>query len=102
VTQELSPEEAALIERVAKLVVDRQMAVPAVLLIESGKPLSFLGGQALRFLEPSLKALLDRPEVATAAGLLEDREKLDLLLRRIEALEHERLRARAAPAEEKP
>jgi hypothetical protein len=86
----LSAEEEELVDRLARLVVRRQLAVPAILLLDSSKPLAFLGGQALHFLEPMLASLVERPEYRAAAGLLEDRDKLEALLRRIEALEAER------------
>jgi hypothetical protein len=88
---ELSAEEEELVGRVAAAVVRRQMAVPAVLLLESTKPLAFLGGQALHFLAPMVTAFVDLRELRALAGLLEDRDKVEALLRRIEALEARRL-----------
>jgi hypothetical protein len=86
----LSAEEEKLVDRLARTVVDRQMAVPAVLLLESSKPLAFLGSQMLRFLEPSVRTLCDRPEYAVVTQILEDRDKVEHLLRRIETLEEMR------------
>src|SRR5438445_5243030 len=44
--QPLSPEDVALLERVAATVVERGMAMPAILFLESVGPMSFLGSQA--------------------------------------------------------
>src|SRR2546426_2847551 len=44
--QPLSPEDVALLERVAATVVERGMATPAILFLESVGPMSFLGSQA--------------------------------------------------------
>jgi len=88
----LQDDEKALIEKVASSVVDKRMALPAVLALESMKPLSFLGSQALYFFEPLARAMIDRPEYRLGAQLLEDRDKLETLLQRIETLEAERMR----------
>lgn len=62
-----------------------RMTVPAILLLESVKPLSFLGSQALVFFEPMVRAFFTVPDYDRAAALLERRESLEALLVRIEA-----------------
>ena len=86
----LSAAEQELVEKVASTLVQRRLTVPAILFLESMKPLSFLGSQALYMLEPAVRAFVDRPEYPLVAGLLEDRDKIELLLQRIEHLEAER------------
>ena len=90
---ELQRDERALVERVAAAVVARRLTTPAILLLESTKPIAFLGSQTLHFFEPMVRTLVDRPEYSTATRLLEDRAKVEALLRRIEQLEAERLEA---------
>ena len=63
------------------------MTVPAILLLESVKPLSFLGSQALLFFEPMVRAFFSVPDYDRVASLLERRESLEALLVRIEAKE---------------
>ena len=65
------------------------MTVPAILLLESVKPLSFLGSQALLFFEPMVRAFFSVPDYDRAAALLERRESLEALLVRIEAKEEQ-------------
>lgn len=60
------------------------MAVPAILFLESVKPLSFLGSQTLYFFEPMVRALFTVPEYERFAALLERRESLEALLVKIE------------------
>jgi hypothetical protein len=88
----LGPEDAALLDRVAAWLVRRRLAVPAVLFLESMKPLSFVGSQALVFLEPVVRAATGAG-TARVAALLENRENVEELLRRIESAE-----ARSTPA----
>jgi hypothetical protein len=61
------------------------MTVPAILLLESVKPLSFLGSQALLFFEPMVRAFFSVPDYERVAALLERRDSLEALMVRIEA-----------------
>lgn len=92
-------QDAELIERVATAVVAKGMATPAIFLLESSKPLSFLGSQALHFLEPFVRSLFDTVTYTRFAKMLEDRQNVERMLVRIEALEEEsQERARAERA----
>ena len=63
------------------------MEVPAIFLLESSKPLSFVGGQFLHFLSPIVHTVLDARELDRLAILLERRDTVEELIRRIEAAE---------------
>src|SRR5438128_5171799 len=77
--QPLSTEELALLERVAETVVERGMAMPAILFLESVGPMNFLGGQALHFLTPILEVVFTQRDVERVALLLERRDTLSRL-----------------------
>lgn len=74
-----------MLDRLAELTVSHRMAVPAILLLESMKPLSFLGSQALLFFEPMVRAFFSLPDYDRVAALLERRDSVEALLVRIEA-----------------
>ena len=84
---ELSPEDKALIETLAGKVVRMGMTVPAVLFLESSKPLSFIGSQAMVFFEPFVKTFFTADGYTRLSRLMEDRANVEFLIRRIEALE---------------
>jgi hypothetical protein len=69
------------------------MTVPAILFLESVKPLSFVGSQALYFFEPMVRALFSVPEYERFAALLERRENIEVLLVKIETKDEEERRA---------
>ena len=71
-------------DRLAEVTVRYRMAVPAILFLESVKPLSFIGSQAMYFFEPMVRALFPLPEYERVASLMERRESLEALLVRIE------------------
>jgi len=68
------------------------LAVPAVFFLESSKPLSFVGSQALVFFEPFVKAFLNLSSYDRFASLMEDRKNVERLICKLEELEHARTR----------
>lgn len=94
-----SPEDEALLAAMAGRVVRMGLATPAVFFLESVKPLSFIGSQALIFFEPFVRAFFNITQYEQFARLMEDREALERLLVLIETQdEEERERERAAKA----
>lgn len=80
----LSAEDVALLERVAAAVVAREMAVPAVIFLESVGPMNFLGSQALHFFTPILEVVFPQRDIERVALLLERRDTLSRLTALIE------------------
>jgi hypothetical protein len=85
-----SAEQAAAAETVARFVVRTGLVVPAILALESLRPLSFVGSQFMHVLSPSVTAMLPAGSWDALATLLEDRRGLDYLLARIESLDEAR------------
>ena len=73
-----------LMARIARAVVERQMTVPAIMLLESVKPLSFLGNQLLIFLDPIVSLVVTSRDYYAFVRMLDDRENLEKLLVAIE------------------
>ena len=79
VGEPLSAEDMALLQRVADAVVGREMAVPAVVFLESVGPMNFLGSQALHFFTPILEVVFPQRDLERVALLLERRDTLSRL-----------------------
>jgi hypothetical protein len=79
-----SPEEKALLEKVAFLVHRYGMTTPAIILLESVAPLNFVGSQLLYCLGPILESALPSIELDKIARILERREAIPLLRQLIE------------------
>jgi hypothetical protein len=73
----LAPEDLALLDKLARLVVSRGMAAPALLFLESVGPLNFLGSQVLHGLKPFLELVSDPKDVERLALVLERRESVE-------------------------
>ncbi len=65
------------------------LAAPAIFFLESSKPLSFIGSQALVFLEPFVKSILNVASYDRFVALLEDRRNIEKLIVRIEDLDEQ-------------
>jgi hypothetical protein len=93
----LPPEDEALLVAVAERVARHRMEVPAVLFLESVRPMSFVGSQALVFLEPIVQSIFDWAQYQRFAALIGERENLERLTRHIErAADAREARDRAA------
>jgi hypothetical protein len=77
--------DEALLHAVAVRVARLHMEVPAVLFLESVKPLSFVGSQAMVFFQPFALALFPWTQYERFTQLLSERENLERLTRLIEA-----------------
>ena len=83
--QPLAVEDVQLLERIADVIVNRRMAAPATMFLESMGPMNFLGSQALHFLPPILDCAFNTKEVEQVARLLERRDTVTRLIAIIEA-----------------
>jgi len=81
----LTIEDLALLQRIADAVVQRRMAAPAVVFLESLGPMNFLGSQALHFFAPIIELAFSAQEVSQVAALLERRDTTVRLIALIEA-----------------
>ena len=74
----------SLIERIAKAIVERQLTVPAIIFLESVKPLSFLGNQFLVFMNPIVSLVVASSEYYRFVRMMEDRDNVEKLIVAIE------------------
>jgi hypothetical protein len=84
------PEQREIMDRFATKVVEWRMTAPAILFLESAKPLSFLGNQALIFFQPIVQSIFNFRTYDEFIEILEDRQNIEYLLVKMEELESER------------
>jgi hypothetical protein len=94
----ITAEEKALIDKFAHWVVRRGLTTPAIMFIETGKPLNWIGSQAMLVgepavwgLEPILKAVFGfhHKDYMTFQRLLEKRHSLESIILTIERFDAE-------------
>lgn len=81
----LPEEEDAVLEKLAKKVVEKGMSVPAIIFLESVKPLNYIGSQAMVFFEPMVQTVFNFKDYDNLRSALEKRHSIEILLLKIEA-----------------
>ena len=84
-------DERQLADRLAGFVVRRRMTTPALMALESSRPLGFISSQVLVFLAPFAPLLFSTDEYERLTRLVEKRRGVDLVIDAIAARENERL-----------
>ena len=80
----LPEQENAVLDKLARKTVEKGMAVPAILFLESVKPLNFIGSQVMVFFEPVVQTIFNFKDYDTFRSALEKRESIEILLLKIE------------------
>lgn len=80
---QLTPEDEQLLARIAAMIVRRGLAAPAIMLLDTVRPLNFVASQFLVFLGPFATILLNPVEYERFTALLEHREAVDVLIKAI-------------------
>jgi hypothetical protein len=78
--------QRAIIDRLCRQVHARGLETPALIFLESVRPLNFVSSQTLHFFAPVLSAIADAQACNELAAFLEHRGSIDYLCRRIEEL----------------
>ena len=87
--KELTPEQQEILDKIAKKVVLWKMSVPAILFLESVKPLNYIGSQMLVFFEPFVQTLFSWKDYDEFRKMMEERENTERLLQTIEKFDSE-------------
>jgi hypothetical protein len=79
-----------LIENLVGQISHWRLTVPAILVLQVTRPLSFIASQGLLLCQPLLSFVYDAPRVADYAELLADRASMERLVMRLEETEQAR------------
>lgn len=89
--EEFTPEEVALLEKIAREVVKRRLETPALMFLESVRPLNFLGNQVMVFFQPIANFVVSPVEYERLNKILERRKSIPTLMDMIEKVGNERV-----------
>lgn len=78
------PVQNAFVDQVAAALGRRGLQTPALIFLETGHPLTFLGGQLLWVAQPALSLIMSAEVVANLAHLLEEPEAVKALAAKLE------------------
>jgi len=83
----LTPRQIELMEKLATRVVQMRMSTPAILFLESVRPLNYVGSQVMVFFAPVVRGFFGLPEWDEMRLVLERRESIGWFLDKIEEKE---------------
>ena len=81
----LKAEDHELMARLAQKIVSRELSTPAVMFLQSVRPLSCISSQAMVFLRPFLTPLFNRADYDRVVAILDRRDGIAVLIDAIEA-----------------
>jgi hypothetical protein len=82
--------KAEIIHKLAQKVVDLKLTTIAIVMLESSKPLSFVGSQLMVFFQPIFTSVFPFIQYDEFAALLEDRKNVEVLIQEIERFDEEK------------
>jgi hypothetical protein len=77
------------LDKLCKGIIRRGLTTPALIGVEMGRPLNFVGSQTMHFFTPLIAAFVPTDNWKAVAEFLEHRGSVDWIRNRIEELENE-------------
>lgn len=87
--KELTQHQHEILDKISKKVIYWKMSVPAILFLETMKPLNYIGSQMMVFFEPFFQAIFSWKDYDELRKLMEERGTVEILLQKIEKFEAE-------------
>lgn len=84
-SEPIPEDEERVLTKVAERVVRWKMSVPALLFLESVKPLNYIGSQTMVFFEPIVQSVFNFKDYDSFQRAMERRENVERLMQKIEA-----------------
>ena len=82
-------EQKIIVDKICHEVVKRHMVLPATILLETFRPLNYIGSQIMNFFQPIVSAVLPGDGYNDFSQFLEKRGSVDYLCRRINEIEND-------------
>jgi hypothetical protein len=77
------------LDKLCRGIIRRGLTTPAIIGVEMGRPLNFVGSQTMHFFTPLIAAFVPTTSWKAVAEFLEHRSSIDWIRNRIEELESE-------------
>lgn len=81
---ELTNDEILFLQELAKKISAKNLSYPAIILLESLKPLNYFGNQLLVALKPIFSLVIDSSKYEKLTSILEKRKSIDYLIKFLE------------------
>ena len=88
-TIEPTEQQKIALDKLCQGIIRRGLTTPAIIGVEMGRPLNFVGSQTMHFFTPLISAFVPTKSWKAVADFLEHRGSVDWIRNRIEELESE-------------
>ena len=78
--------EEAVVEKVCNEIVKRHVTLPAIVMLETFRPLNYLGSQVMHFFHPIISSILTIDGYSDFTTLLEKRESVDYIINKLRSI----------------
>jgi hypothetical protein len=82
--------QRTIVDKICRQIVARELTTPALVFLESVRPLNYVSAQTLQFFTPILSVVADADSCNEFALFLERRGSIEFLCARLEELERQR------------
>ncbi len=83
-TVQVTEAQRAAVEKLTRMIIRFEMTIPAIMALESMRPVTFIGSQFMHVMSPAATALVPFAEWDELAHLLESRHGVEYLITQIE------------------
>tara|TARA_B100000073_G_scaffold196783_2_gene162968 strand:- start:1490 stop:1819 length:330 start_codon:yes stop_codon:yes gene_type:complete len=84
-----SESQKIVVEKVCREIVKRHATLPAVVMLETFRPLNYLGSQVMHFFQPIISSILTADGYLDFTTLLENRESVDYIINKLKKIDDE-------------
>jgi len=89
---EPNEKQKIIVDKVCKEVVNRKLSMPALIMLETFRPLNYIGSQVMHFFKPIVSSVLTGDGYSEFSSFLEERGSVDYICKRINDIETEKLK----------
>ena len=86
----LNKKEQAVVEKVCNEIVKRHVTLPAIVMLETFRPLNYLGSQVMHFFHPIISSILTIDGYSDFTTLLEKRESVDYIINKLKSIDEKK------------
>ena len=79
--------EEVVVEKVCNEIVKRHVTLPAIVMLETFRPLNYLGSQVMHFFHPIISSILTIDGYSDFTTLLEKRESVDYIINKLKSID---------------
>tara|TARA_B100000427_G_scaffold247169_1_gene210240 strand:- start:152 stop:481 length:330 start_codon:yes stop_codon:yes gene_type:complete len=79
--------EGKLIDKISTIIVNKNLSIPAIVVLETLTPLNYVGSQAMRFFEPIVSTFISKSSYIDFVGIIEKRGGISFIIKKIEEID---------------